>query len=108
MKEFPEEYFDKSLLTIDIKKWSQEGHDIAESFVYNAPYGQELPIDYVKEGTQLLRKRIAIGGYRLKAVFETYMSQNSNDEIEEAPVQELSKFSRFYHYVLSYFTSSAE
>jgi len=107
MKEFPEESFDKSLLTIDIKKWSQESHDIAQDFVYNAPFGKELPSNYVTEGTQLLRKRIALGGYRLKAVFESFMSQTSEDEIIEE-VQELSRFSRFYNYVRSYFTSSKE
>ena len=66
IKEWPESYFVNELKQEDVEKWCQEGYDIAVKDGYGElKLFDELSEEYLATAQKIVRKRIALGGYRL-------------------------------------------
>lgn len=71
----------KSLAT----DWAKEGYEIARDFVYvGLKEGEEIPLEYEQQGKLIVRKRLALGGYRLAnrihGIYMARASAKSNDQ----------------------------
>jgi len=50
--------------------WAAEGYKLVSTFVYDGiTEGEELPLEYINKGKEIVNKRIALAGYRLANMF---------------------------------------
>jgi hypothetical protein len=57
---------DQMKLHWDAQSWDDEGYEYVSKFVYNGiKENEDLPQDYQDEAKRIIKKRLALGGYRL-------------------------------------------
>lgn len=70
--EFAEEYPRESLEEYkveDLKDWIIESHDVSQNFIYKEIEFDSKPSEkYMKKAYEIVKKRIALGGYRLAKI----------------------------------------
>lgn len=55
----------------DFSDWIQESHDVAQNFIYkNIPYDSVPSEDFLNSAFDMVKRRIALGGYRLAEIFK--------------------------------------
>ncbi|MBA4695766.1 MAG: S1/P1 nuclease [Legionella sp.] len=62
---YPIEYFRKEINQMQPTAWSKEGYRNAIHFAYTTAEGEPLDSAYVNQGRQLIKREIALAGYRL-------------------------------------------
>lgn len=70
-----------------MKDWIIESHDISENFIYkDLEYGA-VPSDYyMKKAYNIVKRRIALGGYRLAEIIKKI--KKAFDEIKSEDINE--------------------
>jgi hypothetical protein len=92
-KELPE------LKNDDFTDWAQESHDIAEHFIYRGITYEGTPSkEYLDTAFKIVKRRIALGGYRLAAIFrdvrKTFLRPTESTEIKHEDHSGENKFKR--------------
>lgn len=66
MREYPREELAKELSEGNYANWAEESYNLAQNFVYQSIQEHQRPSDqYIEDGIELVRRRIALAGYRL-------------------------------------------
>ena len=67
----------------DIKDWIIESHDISQNFIYKDLEYDTAPSDnYMKKAYNIVKKRIALGGYRLAEIIKKIKNSYDRDRNE--------------------------
>ncbi len=86
-KEIMSEYLPESLPELkntDFADWVEESRDISQDFIYKGITYEGTPSqEYVETAYKIVRRRIAIGGYRLANVFKAAKMAYNEMEVEE-------------------------
>jgi hypothetical protein len=81
MNEFPKTHYHHSYFShySNFSDWVEESNDIARKMVYpGMEYNSTPTEEYVHEGFQMARERIALGGYRLAELMKIFYSSFKN------------------------------
>lgn len=79
MKEFKNE---------DIQDWIIESHDISQNFIYkNIEYDTKPSDYYMKKAYEIVKRRIALGGYRLAEIIKNVKRSFDKTKREEVDVE---------------------
>jgi len=69
IKEFPREEIPEFSASKDLKEWIVESHSIAKDFIYSEiEYNSKPSEEYMKKSYEMIKRRIALGGYRLAEI----------------------------------------
>lgn len=59
----------------------KESFELCKSFVYNLKEGETIPDDYYQQGRLIVKKQMALAGYRLadtvSSIYQKWISQKS-------------------------------
>lgn len=79
MDEFPlSKAKEQNLLNDDVAGWAQESYEIASKFCFNLEPGSQPTPTYVREGQAIVKKRLALAGYRLAFILNAMFFQDSD------------------------------
>ena len=86
MKEFPVNDLPE-LKNDDFLEWAQESHDIAQHFIYPGITYEGTPSkEYLENAFKIVKRRIALAGYRLAAIFrdvrKTFLNPTESTEMK--------------------------
>jgi len=72
IKEFPKENLDEFFANKNFKEWIVESHEIAKDFIYaEIEYNSRPTDDYMKKSYEIIKRRIALAGYRLAEIIKS-------------------------------------
>lgn len=71
---YPLKYFAEEAKNITPENWVKEGVNLSTTFVYSTPENQLPSKAYVEKTQQIAEQRIALGGYRLAALLNEWLS----------------------------------
>jgi hypothetical protein len=81
MNEFPKSSLPE-MNNILYEDWVQESHDISQDFIYKSiEYNSTPSEEFLEKSYYIVKRRIALGGYRLAEIFKHVKS--SFDKVEE-------------------------
>ena len=63
--QFPQQSFHKELTDTHPEDWADDGFNLAKNFVYSTSENQVLSASYIKHGQFIIKRQIALAGYRL-------------------------------------------
>jgi hypothetical protein len=76
------------LKSLEFADWIQESHDVSYNFIYkNIAYGGSPSESFINEAFNIIKRRIALGGYRLANLFKAI--KKSYDKALIKPVREV-------------------
>ncbi len=91
MEEFKKSELPELKLT-DYADWIQESHDIAQNFIYkNIAYDSVPSEDFLNSAFEMVKKRIALGGYRLAEMFKQIKAGYEESQSKEKTEPEFLK-----------------
>lgn len=66
------------------ESWDDEGYQITSTFVYEGlEEHKEIPQEYIQKGTEIVKKRLALAGYRLanvvEGIYKAYLDGETQD-----------------------------
>jgi hypothetical protein len=77
------------LKNTDFSDWAQESHDISQHFVYPGITYEGTPSqEYLDTAFKIIKRRIALGGYRLAQIFKAVKNAYDKPTAWEEPVHE--------------------
>lgn len=65
---YSSQYFNDQAQNIESGVWINESEQLAVSFVYSTPENQIPSAEYMSQGSELAKQRVALAGYRLAAL----------------------------------------
>lgn len=79
IKEFPREDIPEFSDSKDFKQWIEESHTIAKDFIYSEiKYDTKPSEEYMKKAYEIIKRRIALGGYRLAEIIKKIKDSHDN------------------------------
>lgn len=87
ISEFPREELAEFESAKDFKDWIVESHEIARDFIYaDIEYNARPTEEYMKKSFEIVKRRIALGGYRLAEIVKGIKKSYDSIKKEEQPL----------------------